>query len=448
MALDGSAEFPYYSQFMKRGRKVAVGGLLIGLAVGTVLAVARARLASERAAFKNARSIALQGLEDNIARFVDPADPAGGEKQFILAGGVQYHTVWIRDASMAIPGALVAGRQQAVHDTLEAVFKLQRANGLIPRLVDSTDANIRWALGLARIRLSYKPPLIGWFETEHHVIAIDMNAAFPWAASHYVMKTQDREFALKWFSGAESAVEYLQRHNEVEGLIGNQSPYSDWADSVERTGRVAFTNELYILALRGLADWAAFLDKKDESKYYASAARRANERFIKHFWDDKRGIITNFDGDEHITADANLMAIVYDLVPEEKAKRILKALKETPLWSPIPGRATWPNYGDHQKSMNVKFVDIAGYHDSFFWFWLSALAARAELRYGNCVGYRNIMRELSEQIVRDGAIYEVYEEKAGKVVPVERVLYHSERPFTWSTGMFLDALDLESRCPQ
>jgi glycogen debranching enzyme len=122
------------------------------------------------------------------------------------------------------------------------------------------------------------------------------------------------------------------------------------------------------------------------------------------------------------------------------AREALQTLRNSPLWTPMPGRPTYPDYPAHMMGFNIKLVGITGYHDSNYWLWLTALAAMAEHRLGNKAECARILDALSDQIVRDGEIYEIFDlVPGGALKPVKRLPYRAESPFTWSSGMYLEA---------
>jgi GH15 family glucan-1,4-alpha-glucosidase len=387
-----------------------------------------------------ATAIAVEGLMGNIATVRNPRDDSL-DKEYLLAGGRQYRSLWARDFGMSVGGALAIGQTGVVRDSLEILLGFQRDDGLLPRIVDNWSLGSRFALAFLGVPPGFSPPFRGWFETENNVIAIDGNAILPWAASRYVLATRDRAFAQRWFPAVERTLAFLQRQFVSGGLIGGQPPFSDWADSVRREGHVAFTNELYLLALKGAAQWAAFLGRKDRAAFYEKEAGRFKEKFLAYFWDPDRRILRNFENDDRLTADANLMAVAYGILDRADALAVIRTLKKTPLWDPLPGRPTWPDYPETMKSRLVRMVGLTGYHDEMYWLWITALAAQAERAVGHCDGYKSLVGALATKIQEDGVVSEVYElkGKGPRLEPVIRLLYRSEEPFTWSSAMFLEA---------
>jgi hypothetical protein len=364
-----------------------------------------------------AKAIASRTLRSNIIPVPFIATDSLEQKKYLLAGKNQYHTLWARDLSMSIAGTLLIGETQAARDSLEIFFNLQRADGLLPRVVDNRDIISRVLWGLIGYPPHYKAPLRGWFTTENRVISIDSNLILPWAASLYIDKSKDEKFASRWFTGMEHALAFIEKNFLVDGLVGKQPPFSDWKDSIRRTGRVSFTNALYILALRGAARWAKFLGLSVKYTHYLNRAEEVTLRFRKFFWMPDRKILRN------------------------EAKEVMIELRKSPLWSPVPGAPTWPSYPSSLKSTLVKAIFLHGYHDRLYWLWISALAARAEKAIGNDVEYEQIMNYLARRIVSDKGIYEVYDahENDLDLRPHIGPIYRADRSFTWSSACYLEA---------
>lgn len=395
----------------------------------------------------SARAIAAQNIFFNTARLVDPANP-GAERHYLLAGANQFRTLWTRDLSMSVKGAIAAGQTKAAHDSLEAIFKFQRADGLLPRVIDNEGIASRVILGLLGLSPRFKEPLRGWYETEYDVIAIDSNVCAIWAAGEYLQHTGDLAFARRWLAAAETTLAFIERRFVVDGLISHQPPFSDWEDSVRREGRVALTNIYYVLALRALSEWSELVGAHEAAASYALQAELTTSRVRDYFWIPERGVLRNFEGDDHLTADANLMAVAYSLLPLEQARSVMQVLRASPLWRPMPGLPTYPKYDRKLIGTNVKIAGITGYHDSYHWFWITALAAKAEKAVGNCAGYRAIMDALAHQIASDGFIAEIYKlRKDGLTLrPARSWIYRSEEPFTWNSALYLEAASEGGEC--
>jgi len=388
----------------------------------------------------DAWAIAVRNLWLNTITVRDPN--LDDERQILVAGRHHYRMLWARDFSTATPGALIAGQYRTVKDTLETLIHFQRENGHFPRTVDNMSIQKRVVSGLLGIFYPFRAPLRGWYLTEYKRITIDQNILIAWSAGEYIAATKDLEFARKHLPAIERGLDMVYKGYWVDGLVGNQPPFSDWQDSIKRTGRVALSNIKYNLAMRRLAEWTGLLGMTEKSEDYLRRAAEHRERFEEYFYLPEKKMIRNFEGDDtHLAADANLLAVVHGMISREHALEVMNTMRASPLWKPIPGRATWPSYPAAWKGRNLKLAGISDYFDRMHWSWISAIGARAEKAVGNCEGYHNIMRVLNRRISEFGTIHEVYDLlRDGQTVrPVKRPLYRSERPFTWASGMYLEA---------
>lgn len=407
--------------------------ILIGLVLGISFFALKLKISNANENKKSAIQIAIQALKTNTASV--------NGHEYLLAGNKQFHNLWVRDLSMSVSGALAVGLVKPVRDSLEAIFSFQRDDGLLPRLIDHQDGQLRAVLGVVGIRQSFKEPLKAWFESENRITTIDGNLTVIWAASKYISKTSDLRFAHQWFSSMESAIQFIENNYLEDGLVSKQQGFADWEDSVNRNGRVALTNLFYVLALRGASEWAMAIRKVDRANDYQQKAEAQAVRFMDYFWDPKKKVLRNFDGDDRFTADANLLAITEKVLPIKEAREAYESLKSTPLWQPIPGRPTWPNYTNKMKSIFVKSIGLGGYHDRLYWIWISSLGAIAAASLEDCNEYKRIIQVLENLMVSDEQVHEVYkfDERQRQLNPFKNFIYHAEAPFTWSSAMYLEA---------
>lgn len=403
---------------------------------------------------EKSRLLAASALQANLTDFWHN----GRKYQLLLTGGNQFKCLWARDFSFAVGGALALGLDQAVHDSLDLFFSLQREDGLLPRLIDGSNMGFktRFALSYLGFTPGLEGPAAPNFISEHGVITVDGNVLLPWAASLYLKKSKNMDAARLWWPHALRAVAFLETHHLVDGLIGKQPKYSDWADSIARTGMVSFVNCWYVICLRALAEWATWINDPRASEL-SEKAEVASSRFRQFFWDPSAKRIRNFETDDRLVMDANLLAIIHQLVKPDECEAILSTLRSSPLWHPIPGRVTHPAYPRNLKSWTTRTVGLGDYHDQLYWIWLAAHAGRAESAAGNVQQAQDILDQLAKLIVQWNGIHEVYElvaqvdstSKSGgnrgvtdnstpALRPVKRLFYRAEVPFTWSAGTYLE----------
>jgi glycogen debranching enzyme len=354
----------------------------------------------------------------------------------VTAGPHQFRSLWARDFAFSVPGLLKMHKFKAVQNTLEVFFANIRAkDGLLPRLMDSRPFQSRVVLGLAGLQLPLDWPLQPSFETENGVISIDGNLLLVVAAWQYIQRTHDHDFSQKYLRSARRALAWIQRNHTQNGLMIRQPPYSDWADSVQRSGSVGFTQLLYLRALRALGQWESSVGASSLSHQYWEQFSQAQAALMKYYWDEA-GYLKNTTEDARLSADVNWGAVAWNLVTKDKSRQILATLaKSAELTKPLPGRVLEGEYDSSEKSIFVKIAGISGYHDSFYWLWITALSIQAYDVMGDHRTADIIRAQLGEVMKSSGGVHEVYWLANNQLVPVRTFGYRAEFPFTWSLAM-------------
>lgn len=374
-----------------------------------------------------ARDVARRSLLANV-RVV-------GGAPVLTAGANHFRMVWTRDFCFAAGGLLAAGRADVVRETLRLVLSFQRADGLLPRLLDTGSWALRVALGV----LGREMPLEGAFKPnhigEHGTPAIDGNALVCWAAERCAVATGDAAFAREALPVLERALAFYE--TRLDGGLVTQPPYSDWQDSIRaRRGRVFFTNLIYWRAHEALAALAALAGRDPAS--WRSRAQTLRERVFAHFWDERAGAFANVEKGGPLSTDGLLFSIVWGFTDAAASKRLLRALDDAGAWTAWGPRCATPDYPFSARGWITRLAGIPDYHDRVVWLWQTALAARAFRAVGDEARAQEQLEALGSILVRDGASGEVYEPDTG--LPVARRLYRSEAPFSWSAAMALEAL--------
>ena len=354
-----------------------------------------------------AQAVAKGQIEANLR-------PLGNGRTVLVAGAHQYGSVWARDFCFASGGMLAAGLTQPVTDTVLELAALQRPDGLYPRLLDSYNPFVRFLRGTLGSRMTLTAPLRPNFISDHLVLSYDTNSLVVDAICRAGLKDRlsasiDR--ALAWCRG-----------KLKDGLI-HQAPFSDWKDTIAaRRGHVFFTNLQHWKALAALG--------RPEASDLAALLRRA-------FW-LKEGFFADTTVLPLLSTDGNLAAIAWGFATPEETERILDAIEAKNLWTPWGPRAG-ERYSYFEKGYFARLALVHGYQDDFVWLWVSALALRALHKAGRTSRRDEILRTLCERITRENKISEVYRPEDGR--EVRTWLYRSEAPFSWSSGMLLEAFD-------
>lgn len=388
--------------------------------------------------FRDARLYvrARQALEQNIVRL-----PSG---RYLRAGRYQFGSLWSRDFAFASRGLLRLGHGEVVRQHLDRLITAARpADALIPRTLDSMPPQLRVFLGavqsrvpfLRRRQLGLRDPLRPQHVDEHGSISIDSNLLVLRAALDYVRRTGDRAWWRRVEPRLVKIYRFYDRHLR-DGLI-EQPAYSDWQDSVRRSGRTFYTNLLYYVVSRDLRRHPSFA--VDSAKLAGLRCRLERE-----FRDPATGLYRSVAGRDPISLDGNLLALDWGyLAPESRAgRRLFRALQGHELWKRnggLPGFNTTPEYPRSWPHLVSRLAGLTHYHDRLYWSWLMALSAKVAHRMGDRQTSERVLARLARNVRRDRTVMEVYRPRA-PFKPWRTPLYSSERSFSWGAGFIVDAL--------
>ena len=221
------------------------------------------------------------------------------------------------------------------------------------------------------------------------------------------------------------------------GELLDQAPFSDWKDSISaRRGAVFFTELLRWRAYRSLEELAGLIRDDAAASKWKSRAEAHKERLEAAFWLKNAGHYRDTLERPLFSTDGNMAAIAWDFASPEQAEKILASMERLDLWTPW-GPKAGERYLPSEKGWLVRVAGIPGYHDDFVWLWTSALALMALDRPGQYTRRDALVETLCRKIVAAGEVSEVYRPEDGR--PVRSWLYSSEAPFSWSSGMLLEA---------
>ncbi|BEJ52718.1 alpha-L-rhamnosidase-related protein [Lentilactobacillus buchneri] len=143
--------------------------------------------------------------------------------------------------------------------------------------------------------------------------------------NHYEM-TGDREFLKIVYPKMESMVRYFINQTNKQGFIygrENDWIFVDWSE-IDKDGTVAAEQALLIEVYKTMVTCGSVLNRPIE--YYQTLHDQLLENFLQHFWNEKKGaFIDSYEsGKNHVTRHANIFAILFDLVDDDKKESILK----------------------------------------------------------------------------------------------------------------------------
>ncbi|KRL20055.1 amylo-alpha-1,6-glucosidase [Lentilactobacillus kisonensis] len=143
--------------------------------------------------------------------------------------------------------------------------------------------------------------------------------------NHYEM-TGDIDFLKIVYPKMKSMVDYFMRQTNDKGFIygrPNDWIFVDWSE-MDKQGTVAAEQALLIQVYKTMVTCGSVL--KQPINDYQKRHDQLLDNFIAYFWSDSKGaFIDSYEsGKNHVTRHANIFAILFDLVDDDKKQLILK----------------------------------------------------------------------------------------------------------------------------
>lgn len=390
----------------------------------------------EDKAHEIARNNLLHGVEKRLLF-------NGEEKLVVVAGPRNFREPWARDFGFASFGLLSEGQYTAVRECLEVFFLYQKTDGQFPVKIHSTTIPSRYLHSLFKREQPITAPIRAKYFSGHRTISLDGSALLVVAAIHYVNVTEDRLFITENWNLLKKAMIWLEKFAlHKDGLL-HQGAFSDWADSIARSGRVLYTNVLYWKALKDMTESARQLGYEEDYLEYAGKVQLVEHSIQTHFWRQDLGYyVTNYRFD-NLSSGGNLLAIAWGLASEDKAHSILDAMQEYGMAEPVPTRPVHRPYPIGFVALENRLGGIGHYHTDAAWLWLGGWHVIAAAKMGRLDEAKTFLDRMAKVIVSDGEVHEVYGTD-GKFI--SKLLYTSEAPLTWSAAMFVYAYHFYKAC--
>lgn len=388
----------------------------------------------------SADEIAAMGLliaSENLRDGIEKRPLANGEEKWVLcAGRRNFREPWARDFSFASFGLMALDELQVVKEGLEVFLAYQRPSGQFPVKIHSTGVLDRYFHSLFKREQPIHVPLRPKYITAHRTISLDGNGLLIIAALHYARRSGDYAFVQTHWQALKNALVWMETHATLENGLLRQGAYTDWADSIARTGRVIYTNVIYWKALHELACAAAHQGTPTEQEYFEAKAEKVKNAINEHFWREDLGYFITSRRFKILSSGGNLLAIAWQLATPEQGHRILDSMATFGMATPVPTRVTHRHYPIHYIAPENWLAGIAHYHTSVAWLWLGGWHVIALARLGRLAEAKELLQRIDQVIVRDGIVHEAYGVDGEHL---STRWYTSEAPLTWNAGMVVYA---------
>lgn len=383
---------------------------------------------------------ALKIAVDNVIRCIEPRPLLNGEEKLILCAGVRnFREPWARDFGFATFGLMALGKAEVVRDCLEAFLLYQKASGQFPVKLHSTNVVERYLHSLLGREQPIDKPLRPKYQTAHRTVSLDGNCLLVIAALHYAKQAGDAAFLQAHWDGLCRAITWLEAHARGDDGLLHQGAYTDWADSIARTGRILYTNVLYWKAVSGLAEAAVLCEDTAGQKWWQDKADRLAAQVQAQFWRDDLGYFITNGRYHNLSSSGNTLAVAWGLATEAQAASILNVMEQLGMANPVPTQVVSFGYRRRDVAVENHLARIPEYHTEAAWLWLGAWHAVALAKQERPSEAQALIQRMSKLIVRDGVVHEVYG-KDGRFLST--LLYTSEAPLTWNASMAIYAFSI------
>ena len=324
----------------------------------------------------------------------------------VYAGASHFRDVWARDAFFASFGCIGIGEVAHARDTVQFFLDHMRHDGLVPIRIGAKDQVLNY------LKLSFRHGAV-YTQDKGRNHAVDPNLLL------LILADAVERAGGKRFNRAELAcvAHWIVARLGADGLL-HQGPYADWEDSIKTRGSRLYTSVCLARALRAAATLL-------NDKTYAKRATTV-ERAVQSWWTG-----TYFmDGpcELRFMTAGNLLAIIWGIATKQQAQSILKRLARRTTVCPPSGY-----FKPSIRSVYAPFflIGLADYHASMEWSWLAPLEALAYDAVGEKIEASHRRERFDALVQKHSSVFEVYEHD----VPVNRIVYRSERDFGWAIGI-------------
>lgn len=348
-------------------------------------------------------------------------------KDGICAGRTHFSDIWIRDSFFASLGALSVQDYGIVKRNLQTVMRYMNEDGQVPLRIGQKYFLLKY-LGIQRKKQAR------YMEDKGISVPVDGNSLLMIVFAQYLTHTKDTQFAKNYFTKLKHVIDWNFNQDIDHDLLIEEGGYAGWADSLNKKGKVLYTNTLHYQAVVSFVQICKHLKEHTYAKEYQLLANQINDKINELFWENTYYVDQVSLKKRYIfSTDGNLFAILFGIASLEKIKLILQTVQEFQLESDFSIATNYPKYSSKETYAPFSFIRMSDYHNGLIWVWLGCVNAVAKYTAGYPDEARHILHQIALKIVEYKGVYEVYNH--GK--PVNRFFYKSEHGFAWSSGLFV-----------
>lgn len=350
-------------------------------------------------------------------------------KDGIIAGKHHFTDYWARDGYFAALGSILIGDQLIVKNMVNLFYGFQRDDGLIPYRIMRGPITIGKYLGRPKYFEESKPT--------YHLRGIGKEVLDGTTFTLLftgILGMRGWKEAKTYFPKVQTALEYL-RSREKNNLLYD-GVMAEWNDTALKWGNLLYSNVIYWYMLDRLSVWTQDFDLvsskqlKLKRNILARALRERlwNGKYFADWYDYKR--------QDYFYPFGNCLAIAWGLTEKEESESIFEECRKIKVNFTLETNS--PKYPWWRIDIFQRLVGMGNYQNKSLLWWqpvLSYLAALKKVRREKEVS--QLTKAIAQKIAKDGLIYECYDRSG---LPFRKLIYRSECPFAWSSGLLIWAL--------
>jgi len=339
---------------------------------------------------------------------------------------MRFSDYWARDSFFAVLGVLEIGDFKVARNILELFLDNQKSNGQIARKFELDYNFLKY---IFKKTASRKKPKAVYTSLLPPFNTMDGNSLCVIAFAKYLQKTKDIKFARKYFRKLEKTIVWYEK--KKRDTLVREYLLSNWMDTIFKSGKVLYSNTLYAKALEEFSHIAEEVGENKQAKKYKNLHKKTVAVIDKKFWNSEF-FDDVADQGKYFDSAGNALACFFGIAPDKKRGNILKYFRKIKTQKLLP--TVYPKYSFWKVNPITFLFGMSEYHNGKSWLWIDAFVAGAEFRSGDYGSARKRMTEISQVIVANAAVHEVFHADGR---PYNPKFWKSAVPFAWNSGVFL-----------
>lgn len=336
-----------------------------------------------------------------------------------------YDMVFARDSmimSLSVPFANDSLLRESYRNSLITLAKNQSRNGQIPNAVDK------------------------FSNRKHHVDFMSIDSSLWFIIGHYLYKEKYKDSSLfnRYRKNIELAFQWVSNQDTGEDSMPEQQPNTDWQDAFpHRYGHTINTQALYYYALR-------LAGKNKEAEKLKSVVNESRDFGL---WDSEKGFYLPWRWKNHgqfqekgewFDSLGNLLAIIFGLADDGRARKILSYIEKHKIDKPYPVKAIYPPIKRGDRDWQDYFADCDArslwhYSNGGIWTYIGGFYVLALIKMRRFKEAEVQLEKLAEANMKNNGNFAEW--LNGKTGEVGKSSSGKESYQGWNAGMYILAYE-------